>query len=348
MPSCAWTTPSGASPRACNTEAASGASAPSGGFLLGESDESKSTQGTVGQLREGMPWKALLISMTQPPHQWWMGLQADLDTIGVSAAHRYMVPSARAVLVDRNPPGATNYEEATAFIRAVAAKCSIQQAHRIKGHTAKQSAMRVVNCFTDEGAPTDTEKDILAHHRASGPDKTARAYNPDELHAPAAKWTHILTQWTGGAYTLPPEAGGQWQPAQLVDVVSPELATEVDRAEGTQPDNRRAHEPDDYDSVHERDQAAKAAAAVQERLAAQLRAVARGAGAQEHPVDRMIQGYLTARIRKGRSDYFHLMVRQQGTLNTPFRASVRERVRITVDGEVLEVLCDWPLTDRPT
>ncbi len=61
--------------------------------------------------------------------------------------------------------------------------------------------MNVVNCYTGEGAPTDREKDILAHHRASGPDKTARAYNPDELHAPVAKWTKILHQRQEGAYT---------------------------------------------------------------------------------------------------------------------------------------------------
>ena len=106
--------------------------------------------------------------------------------------------------------------------------------------------------------------------------------------------------------------------------------------------------PADYDSVPERSQAAKAAAAVQDRLAAQLRDIARGAGRSEHPVDAMLQGYLTARIRTGHSDYFHLMVRRSDTLNLPFRASTRERVRITVDGEVLEVLCDWPMVDRPS
>ena len=52
-------------------------------------------------------------------------------------------------------------------------------------------------------------------------------------------------------------------------------------------------------------------------------------------MNQLIQGYLTARIRKGQSDYFHLIVRQQDK-------------RITVDGEVLEVLCDWPMVDRPT
>ena len=327
--------------------------------FAGTSSKTKSTQATAGRLPEGMPWLGPLQDFgVETP--WWADCLEDMEALGMTLEHEYLLPSPGNVLRGARPPGAASPEEAVSMLRRVLRACGIEQAHLCKAHSAKQSAMRLVNCYVGAVDLQPREKDILAHHRITGPDKTAAAYNPQELEAPVAKFDIVVQEWVGGLYVLPeahphgsaPTQHQQTSRAPEVDAVRVQpgqvVAPEAEELELPEP---AAADAGDEGSDGERE-AQQAAQVLQTKVARHLARAAERQEAQDGGPSGLVCGYITSRLWGDRTAprgvrCYHLMVRADRSLNLPFRDPKKERVNLCVNGRKLEVLCDWPLHKAP-
>ncbi len=236
------------------------------------------------------------------------------------------------------------------MLRASARACGLDKAHLLKAHSAKQSAMRLVNCYIGKGELTSREKDTLAHQRATGTDKTAAAYNPQELVVPVAKYTAILQAWVAGTYVLPAQALLASPTVGVAALTQPEPEVERVRRDDAVPEGAE-DEPLDYETPEDAQHAARAAGALQSRVLAHLRAQVGVPEPGHGGPSGLVRGYLTASVWGNSTEkglrYAHMVVLKQQTLNLPFRDRTKKRVSVTVNGEELEVLCDWPLHKHP-
>jgi len=73
------------------------------------------------------------------------------------------------------------------------ARCSDQSHHR--AHCEKKCGKGGTEVFWCKAKPSPEEVTAFLHHRETGPHKSARAYNPDELVAPVGIIEPILELW---------------------------------------------------------------------------------------------------------------------------------------------------------
>ena len=85
----------------------------------------------------------------------------------------------------------------------------------ITEHTAKRSVGRVVQKYYGaQSRPSPEEVTAFLHHRETGPHKSAKAYNPDDLVAPVGMIAPILEEWLAARFEQEEPPPAQMAPFQ--------------------------------------------------------------------------------------------------------------------------------------
>ena len=85
----------------------------------------------------------------------------------------------------------------------------------ITEHTAKRSVGRVVQRYYGaKSRPHPEEVTAFLHHRETGPHKSAKAYNPDDLVAPVGIIASILEEWMAAHFEQEGPPPAQMAPFQ--------------------------------------------------------------------------------------------------------------------------------------
>ena len=149
-------------------------------------DTTKSTNKTAGRVLQGSPSRIPLISSLEHT-RWYVGIEDTLRRIGVPPNADYIVPMSPQAYADGVDAGGADASTSVRHLKRALSKLGWPPAtvRAISEHTAKRSVDRIVQrYFGTLQRPSPPEITAFLHHRESGPHKSARAYNPDELVAP--------------------------------------------------------------------------------------------------------------------------------------------------------------------
>ena len=157
----------------------------------------KSTNKTAGQLLQGCPFRIPLVPCLEATN-WHVGIKECLLEIGVPPAAEYLVPMSPVAYKHGLDAGGADASTSIRHLRKALAKLGWPAAviRAITEHTSKRSVGRVVQRYFGAMAkPSPEEVTAFLHHRETGPHKSARAYNPDDLVAPVGIIEPILELW---------------------------------------------------------------------------------------------------------------------------------------------------------
>ena len=182
----------------------------------GVASKAKGTEMRANWVHEVMPWIAPTRGLLPDEHDWYNGLTADLQEIGMRPTDDYLLPSPQAVRAGRRPPGATDHLDWINLLRRTLVRIGFapQQAATVCGHTAKRTMLTWLNASSL--VRSDQDQQVLGYHRSKGPGTVARRYTLHEQAGPVRTIDSLCLAIREGRFNPDRPVGTEWDRSSVV------------------------------------------------------------------------------------------------------------------------------------
>ena len=179
--------------------------------LVGICSKTKSTERTSGRIAGGMPFRVPIIPALDHT-EWWGGFTDNVRLSGVLIQVGHCIPKDARVDHKDYTPGIATPANALAHLRRALAKLGIERAvaDAVQFHSAKRTGMAVVQEYVGPWELTEGQRNALLHHRPTGKEQCAGAYNPRVLVAPVKKARIIWEEWISSVETKQKNHNTPW------------------------------------------------------------------------------------------------------------------------------------------
>ena len=164
--------------------------------IVGICSKTKSTERTAGRIPGGMPFRVPILSSLDHT-EWWEGFQNNVRLTGVPLQAGHSIPKDPRVGHPGYSPGIATPANALAHLRRALGAVGIQRAEAdaVQFHSAKRTGMAILQEYVGPWELNEGQRNALLHHRATGKERSAGAYNPRLLVAPVKKARVIWEEW---------------------------------------------------------------------------------------------------------------------------------------------------------